>query len=197
MVLQEGSKPNSRPKQIGLLIIDMINELKFDGAQDLLPFIRETARNIAKLKDRMKVEQLPIVYVNDNFGRWKSDFRTLVSRCLEEDENAKSVVQLLMPRQDDYFVLKPKHSGFYATPLDLLLEHLGVRRLILTGLLGNNCVLYTAADAYMRGYEIFLPSDCMLSFNQEANRVALEQMKGTLNAVISTSDKVLVDAARD
>jgi len=81
--------------------------------------------------------------------------------------------------------------------LDLLLEHLGVRRLILTGLLGNNCVLYTAADAYMRGYEIFLPSDCMLSFNQEANRVALEQMKGTLNAVISTSDKVLVDAARD
>ena len=197
MVLQEGMQPNLRPKQIGLLIIDMINELKFDGAQDLLPCIRETARNIAKLKDRMKVEQLPIVYVNDNFGRWKSDFRTLVSRCLEEDENAKSVVQLLMPRQDDYFVLKPKHSGFYATPLDLLLEHLGVRRLILTGLLGNNCVLYTAADAYMRGYEIFLPSDCMLSFNQEANRVALEQMKGTLNAVISTSDKVLVDAARD
>jgi len=190
-------QPNLRPKQICLLIIDMINELKFDGAQDLLPFIRETARNIAKLKDRMKVEQLPIVYVNDNFGRWKSDFRTLVLRCLEEDENAKSVVQLLMPRQDDYFVLKPKHSGFYATPLDLLLEHLGVRRLILTGLLGNNCVLYTAADAYMRGYEIFLPSDCMLSFNQEANRVALEQMKGTLNAVISTSDKVLVDAARD
>src|SRR5690349_10900763 len=197
MVLQEGMQPNLRPKQICLLIIDMINELKFDGAQDLLPFIRETARNIAKLKDRMKVEQLPIVYVNDNFGRWKSDFRTLVSRCLEEDENAKSVVQLLMPRQDDSFVLKPKHSGFYATPLDLLLEHLGVRRLILTGLLGNNCVLYTAADAYMRGYEIFLPSDCMLSFNQEANRVALEQMKGTLNAVISTSDKVLVDAARD
>jgi nicotinamidase-related amidase len=197
MVLQEGMQPNLRPKQICLLIIDMINELKFDGAQDLLPCIRETARNIAKLKDRMKVEQLPIVYVNDNFGRWKSDFRTLVSRCLEEDENAKSVVQLLMPRQDDYFVLKPKHSGFYATPLDLLLEHLGVRRLILTGLLGNNCVLYTAADAYMRGYEIFLPSDCMLSFNQEANRVALEQMKGTLNAVISTSDKVLVDAARD
>jgi nicotinamidase-related amidase len=197
MALQEGMQPNLRPKQICLLIIDMINELKFDGAQDLLPCIRETARNIAKLKDRMKVEQLPIVYVNDNFGRWKSDFRTLVSRCLEEDENAKSVVQLLMPRQDDYFVLKPKHSGFYATPLDLLLEHLGVRRLILTGLLGNNCVLYTAADAYMRGYEIFLPSDCMLSFNQEANRVALEQMKGTLNAVISTSDKVLVDAARD
>jgi nicotinamidase-related amidase len=197
MVLQEGSKPNSRPKQIGLLIIDMINELKFDGAQDLLPCIRETARNIAKLKDRMKAEQLPIVYVNDNFGRWKSDFKKLVSRCLEEDQNARSVVELLMPQQDDYFVLKPKHSGFYATPLDLLLEHLGVHRLILTGLLGNNCVLYTAADAYMRGYEIFLPSDCMLSMNEEANRFALEQMKGTLNAVISISDTVLEDAARD
>jgi nicotinamidase-related amidase len=197
MVLQEGSKPNSRPKQIGLLIIDMINELKFDGAQDLLPCIRETARNIAKLKDRMKAEQLPIIYVNDNFGRWKSDFKKLVSRCLEEDQNARSVVELLMPQQDDYFVLKPKHSGFYATPLDLLLEHLGVHRLILTGLLGNNCVLYTAADAYMRGYEIFLPSDCMLSMNEEANRFALEQMKGTLNAVISISDTVLEDAARD
>jgi nicotinamidase-related amidase len=145
----------------------------------------------------MKAEQLPIIYVNDNFGRWKSDFKKLVSRCLEEDQNARSVVELLMPQQDDYFVLKPKHSGFYATPLDLLLEHLGVHRLILTGLLGNNCVLYTAADAYMRGYEIFLPSDCMLSMNEEANRFALEQMKGTLNAVISISDTVLEDAARD
>ena len=79
----------------------------------------------------------------------------------------------------------------------LLLEGLGVHQLILTGLLGNNCVLYTAADAYMRGYEIFLPSDCMLSMNEEANRSALEQMKGTLNAVISISDTVLEDAARD
>ena len=191
---KEGMQPNLEPNQVCLLIIDMINELKFDGANDLFPQIHQTASTISKLKGRLKAAQLPIVYVNDNFGRWKADFKRLVSRCLEEDCKAKTVVELLIPEQDDYFVLKPKHSGFYATPLDLLLQHLDVHRLIVTGLLGNNCVLYTAADAYMRGYEIVVPSDCVVSLNQEANRVALEQMQATLNAVISVSDKVLEDA---
>ena len=150
--------------------------------------LSQTANNIAKLKGRMKAAQMPIVYVNDNFGRWKSDFNRLIARCLKEDCRGKSVVEVLIPEQDDYFVLKPKHSGFYSTPLDLLLRHLEVHRLILAGLLGNSCVLYTAADAYMRGYEIVVLSDCIVSLNKEANRVAIEQMQDTLNAVISDSE---------
>lgn len=130
-------QPNSKPNHVCILIIDMINELQFDGANDLLPQINQTANNIAKLKGRMKAAQVPIVYVNDNFGRWKSDFNHLVSRCLKEDCRAKSVVEMLIPDQDDYFVLKPKHSGFYSTPLDLLLRNLEVHRLVLTGLLGT------------------------------------------------------------
>lgn len=97
-------------------------------------------------------------------------------------------MEVLILEQDDYFVLKPKHSVFYSSPLDLLLRHLEVHRLILTGLLGNSCVLYTAADAYMRGYEIVVLPDCIVSMNKEANRVAIEQMRNTLNAVVSDSD---------
>jgi isochorismate hydrolase len=102
------------PTKSCLLIIDMINELQFDGANDLLLQISQTANNIARLKGRMKAAQMPIVYVNDNFGRWKSDFNNLIARCLKEDCRGKSVVEVLIPKQDDYFVLKPKHSGFYS-----------------------------------------------------------------------------------
>ena len=87
-----------------------------------------------------------------------------------------------MPDEDDYFVLKPKHSGFYSTSLELLLEHLGARSLILTGIAGNNCVLFTANDAYMRDFKIFVPSDCVVSETQADNDYALEQMAKVLKA---------------
>jgi nicotinamidase-related amidase len=176
------------PTKSCLLIIDMINELTFDGAERLFPSIEEAAEAIARLKSRMKNAQLPVVYVNDNFGKWQSDFRKLVARCLDERCRGRRIVQVLAPEEDDYFVLKPKHSGFYATPLELLLNYLDVRRLVLTGITGDSCVLYTAADAYMRGYEIVVLSDCIVSMNKEAKRVAIEQMHDTLKAVISDSD---------
>ena len=133
--------------QTCLLIIDMINEFTFDGAEKLFPVIGQTAQNIATLKQRAKSVGLPVLYVNDNFGKWRSDFRTLVERCLKDDCRGKRIAEVLRPVEDDYFVLKPKHSGFFATPLELLLRHLKVQRVILTGVAGDNCVLFTAADA--------------------------------------------------
>ncbi len=190
-------QPTSNPKRVCLLIIDMVNELNFTDDKEVLSQVNQAAGAIAYLKRRMKAAQLPVAYVNDNFGKWKSDFKSLIARCLQDDCKGKPLVELLMPEEDDYFVLKPKHSGFYGTPLDLLLEHLGVHRLIMTGLLGNNCVLYTAADAYMRGFEIVVPSDCIVSLSHETNRDALRQMKETLNATISTAEKVLDDLPRN
>jgi nicotinamidase-related amidase len=174
-----------------LLIVDMINEFTFEGAERLFPGIVETAQRIAELKRRLKAAGGPVVYVNDNFGKWRSDFRRLVTRCLEEECRGKQVTRLLHPEDDDYFVLKPKHSGFYATPLELLLNVLEARRVIITGVAGNNCVLYTAADAYMRNFDLAVPADCILSIDPESNRAALDQMSETLKADTSPSRRII------
>jgi nicotinamidase-related amidase len=136
---------------------------------------------------------LPVIYVNDNFGIWRSDLNKIVTHCLEDDVRGKPFVELVLPDKNDYFVLKPKHSGFYCTALELLLEHLGATKLILAGIAGNNCVLFTANDAYMRDFELFVPSDTTVSLTVEANDHALEQMANVLKADIRPSSKLDLD----
>lgn len=173
-----------------LLIIDMINEFDFDGSARLLPAIERTARRIAAVKRRMKRVRCPVVYVNDNFGKWRSDFRKLLARCLHEQCRGKQVARILAPDGDDYFVLKPKHSGFYATPLELLLRYLNVDGVVITGIAGDNCVLFTAADAYMREFSIAVPADCIVSLDEDRNRSALEHMRASLKADTRPSGKM-------
>jgi nicotinamidase-related amidase len=167
-----------------LLIIDMINPMTFEGAEQMLPAAIAAAERVALLKNRMKAAGLPVLYVNDNFGKWQSDFRKLVHRCLEGSCRGKPIAQLLQPQDDDYFVLKPKHSGFYGTPLELLLEFLGGKQLICTGIAGNSCVLYTAADAHMRDFDLIVPADCIASISAEENQMALQHMSRMLKADI-------------
>jgi nicotinamidase-related amidase len=183
-------RPRSSAKSC-LLIIDMINEFKFEGVGRSLPAIERTARRIARLKRRMKESRSPVVYVNDNFGKWQSDFRKLVTRCLDEQCLGRNTVRTLLPEDDDYFVLKPKHSGFYATPLELLLRYLNADRIILTGIAGDNCVFFTAADAYMREFKIAVPADCVVSPSGESNRSALEHMRLALKADIRPSSQIV------
>src|ERR1700704_4388104 len=119
---------------VALLLIDMINDLEFPEADQLLPHALAMARQIASLKRCAKEEKVPVIYVNDNFGRWRSDFNAQVEHCLRDGVRGKPVVELLRPDHDDYFVLKPKHSGFYCTALDILLEYLGTKTVVLTGI---------------------------------------------------------------
>ena len=100
------------------------------------------------------------------------------------------VTEALKPDKEDYFVLKPKHSGFFATPLELLLRFLDVRRLVVTGVSGDNCVLYTAADAYMRDFAISAPRDCIASLDSQSNEYALVQMQTTLKADFTSSTEL-------
>jgi nicotinamidase-related amidase len=178
--------------QTCLLIIDMINEFTFDGAEKLFPAIEQTAATIATLKQRAKAAGLPVLYVNDNFGKWRSDFRTLVNRCGEDDCRGKRIAETLRPEKEDYFILKPKHSGFFATPLELLLRHLNIQRVVLTGVAGDNCVLFTAADAYMRNFDVVVPANCTVSIDPNANGSALEHMRETLKADTAPS-KIIMD----
>ena len=183
-----GNAPDK--SEIALLLIDTINDLEFDGGEDLLRFALPAAKRISDLKQRARVAQLPIIYVNDNFGKWRSDFKRIVVHCLEDDVRGRSIAKLLEPDDEDYFVLKPKHSGFFSTSLDLVLEYLGTRTLVLTGFAGNNCVLFTANDAYMRDYKLIIPSDCIASENEVDNDNALKQMQQVLKADISPSGEI-------
>ena len=144
-------------------------------------------RKIRRLKQRAKKAEVPVVYLNDNFGRWHSDFRSQVQYCLSDESLGREMVKQLQPEESDYFVLKPKHSGFFATPLNMLLREIGARRLILTGIAGNFCVLLTANDAYLRDYESFIPADCVASNFERDNRQALELMQKILKADIRPS----------
>ena len=181
-----GSAPDK--SETALLIIDAINDLDFPEARQLLRYAPSMARKILKLKQRAKRAGVPVVYVNDNFGRWRSDLRSLVDHCRKG--KAKQIVDLLRPEQDDYFVLKPKHSGFFSSTLETLLRYLGAERLIITGIAGNYCVLFTANDAYMRDYKLIVPSDCTVSNTGAENRQALNLMKNYLKADTRPSSKI-------
>jgi nicotinamidase-related amidase len=125
---------------------------------------------------------LPTIYINDNFGQWRSNLPQLVQKCLSAQCRGRAIVQHLQPDEKDYIVLKPRHSGFFGTPLELLLTFVGARRLIITGIATDSCILYTAADAYMRDYELIVPSDCVTTVNPEAHGHALHHMQTMLKA---------------
>lgn len=181
-----GSAPDK--SLTALLLIDVINDFDFPEGEQLLELAMPAGKNIAALKKRAKAAGIPAIYVNDNFGRWQSDFKKIVDHC--RNARGKSFVEMLLPDDDDYFVLKPKHSGFYSTTLSLLLTHLTTKNVILTGIAGNNCVLFTANDAYMRDLKVFVPSDCVVSNTEEENLNALKQMETVLKADLTPGAEV-------
>ena len=137
-----------------------------------------------------RAANIPVLYVNDNHGKWQSDFNELIDRCLQEGVRGKELVETLRPDENDYFVLEPKHSGFFSTTLEVLLEYLNVRTVILTGLAGNICILFTANDAHMRDPRLIVPSDCCASNEASDNEYALAQMRTILKADIRPSTEL-------
>jgi nicotinamidase-related amidase len=184
-----GSAPDKH--DIALLLIDVINDFDFPGADQLLKYARPMARNLLRLKRRAYEAGIPVIYVNDNFGRWKSDFRRTLDHCGRHGRG-RDVVKLLRPEENDYFVLKPKHSGFFSSALDTLLRYLQTQTLILTGIAGNFCVLFTANDAYMRDFHLFVPSDCTVSNTKRENDSALRLMKKFLKADTRPGSRIVM-----
>jgi nicotinamidase-related amidase len=190
-----GSAPDK--SDIALLLIDVINDLDFEGNEAICQVVPEMAKALAQLKQRAKTAGVPVLYVNDNFGKWQSDFRKLVDHCLHDDVPGRELVQVLEPDENDYFVLKPKHSGFHSTTLEILLHHLGTRTVVLAGIAGNICVLFTANDAYMRDFHIMVPRDCVISNSKEENDYALVQMEKVLKADIRPSSEINFSPLRE
>lgn len=174
-----------------LLIIDMINALDFPAGAKLLRTARPAAQRIARLKARLKPRGVPAVYVNDNYGQWRSDFKQAIERCAAADSLGAPLVELLHPEDDDYFVLKPERSGFHASPLRILLDDLQAHTLILTGVALDACVLATATDANMLGYRLYVPSDCVAAETPGRRTASLKLLRDSLQVDVRPSRSIL------
>ena len=181
---------------VALLLIDVINDLEFDSGEELLRHALPMAERLAELKRRAKGAGVPVVYVNDNFGKWQSDFKKILEHVLKDDVRGRPLAEILRPEEDEYFVLKPKHSGFFSTTLDILLDYLQAKTLILTGLTGDICVLFTAHDAYMRDFNLVIPSDCVASSDPKENDYTLRKMADLMDADIRPSAEVDFEALK-
>jgi nicotinamidase-related amidase len=182
------------PGGVALLLIDLVNDLDFEDAGPMVEAIPAAADAAMRLRDEADRLGVPVIYVNDNGGQWHSDRERIVERCLKEEGPGRDLVSRVRPRPQDFFVIKPQFSGFYATNLPVLLPKLKATRLILTGVAADICVLFTAADAHMRAYELWVPEDATCSNNPQHTRWALEIMQKSMGADIrSTSDLRLED----
>ena len=173
-----------------LLLIDVINHFEYPDSDKLLAEALPIAPRIAELKRRARAAALPVIYVNDNFGQWRSDASKVLAYCLRPEAPSASFVDQLRPEDEDYFILKPMHSGFYQTPLELLLKHLGVTTLILSGIATNSCIQYTAHDAKMRNFQIFVPPDCSAARTREEHDQAIRHMQSMASANITPSHQL-------
>jgi nicotinamidase-related amidase len=133
---------------------------------------------------------VPTVYVNDNGGRWRADFPALLRHCTRPGARGAAIARLLQPGRKDYRILKPKHSGFFATALGALLEYLGAKTLVLTGTSSHQCVLFTANDAYVRDLRLVIPRDCIAARSPADTRLALQYFRGVLGARTEASDRL-------
>jgi nicotinamidase-related amidase len=170
-----------------LLVIDAINDLRFPAARKLLPWAMKLVGRLSAFLSKARRGGMPVIYANDNFGHWRSNFAEVYSHCTRPGALGRTMSRRLKPMRSDYFILKPKHSAFFATSLVPLLEHLGVKRLILSGIATNLCVLFTAHDAYMHGYSIVVLSDCCAAESDFDHDVALSQLERFCDATICTS----------
>jgi nicotinamidase-related amidase len=167
-----------------LLIIDMVNDMAFDGADDMAAAAIAAARTVVRLRSEADALDVPVVYVNDNYGLWHSERSKIVEHCRQRSDTGRRLAELVAPRDGDYFVIKPQVSGFYATSLPVLLPKLGVQRLVLAGIAADICVLFTAADAHMRDYQLWTPADAVASCRPEHRDWALQIMVKSMAADI-------------
>jgi Amidases related to nicotinamidase len=184
----DGNVPDDCP--VAVILLDVINDLEFEGGEELLKSALPAARKLAELKRRARSANVPLIYVNDNFGKWRSDFHQQLEHVLKDGSRGRPIAELLRPDEEDYFVLKPQNSGFYHTQLDLLIQYLGTKTIILTGFATDICVLFTASDAHMRKLDVIVPRDCVAANSVADHDRALEHMARVIEAKVVDSSEI-------
>jgi nicotinamidase-related amidase len=177
-----------------LLLVDFLNFMDFDTARLLAPHAIRAARAARALKAKLARGRIPAIYANDNFGHWESDIRAIVDTCVARGGASRVLAELMAPSAKDRSILKPRHSAFFGTPLEFLLDEMGAQRLVIAGLTADSCVMFTAHDAYLRGYAIWVPADCVASARGAHTREALSHMARVLKASTARSQTPLDQA---
>lgn len=177
---------NEKLDKTAVVFVDLINTFDFPGSEKLLENTKQILPNIIKLKQFAKNNDIPVIYVNDHYGLWQADFDKIIDYCT--NENSKEIIDKIKPNSNDYFLIKPQHSAFFQTPLQSLLTELDKDHLILAGVAGDICILFTAKDAYMHQMDLTIPSNCMVSEEKENNDYALYLMKSVMKANIDPMD---------
>jgi nicotinamidase-related amidase len=170
-----------------LLLVDFINPLNFPGSDALAPGALAAARATAALKARLQAQGVAAIYANDNYGVWQSDFHSLVSTCLGMEGAPGEIARLLYPQACDITILKPRHSAFYASPLELLLTEMDAKELVICGLATDMCVQLTAGDAFLREYPCWVPADCNAAESPKAKKASLAFMADVLKCDVRPS----------
>jgi nicotinamidase-related amidase len=168
-----------------LLLIDFMNPFDFDGGAALAHRALMAALRAARLREQMRAAHVPVIYANDNFGRWEADFAAVVAHCRRQGGPSAQIATLLAPAPGERSVLKPRHSAFFGTPLEFLLDELRIDELVLTGIAADSCIMFTAHDAYLRKYALWVPGDCVASEQDAYRRAALAYMARTLKADVT------------
>jgi len=180
---------------LALVLIDVINHFEFPDGKTILHRALTIAPALARLKKRAREADIPTIYVNDNFGQWRSEMSKLIRYCLRPEAPGRAFVEQLRPDDEDYSVLKPMHSAFYQTPLDLLLRELGASSRILSGLATNSCILCTAHDANMRNLKVIVPNDCCTARTAQEHKQALEHIRAMADAKVVLSSSLKLEKA--
>lgn len=190
--MPSATKATLQPDRDALLLVDVVNDLEFSGGEKVLPWAERLVRPLRGVCAEARRCGIPVIYTNDHFGLWRGSRDDIVRHCTRKGARGARVAQRLRPHRDDYFVLKPRHSAFFASPLRPLLEHLRTKRLVLCGMVTNMCVVATAHDAKMHGYPIVVLSDCCAAESDFDHDVVLGQLERFFGARICRSSELRI-----
>ncbi len=166
-----------------LLIIDMLRDFLDSRGALYIGDSKEIIQNISARLEEWRLQGNPVIYIMDRHLQHDAEFKMFPPHCLAGEWGGE-VVDALAPRKDEFLVFKRRYSAFYGTDLDLTLRELGVTKLELAGVCTQICILYTAADARMRQYDVTVRKNCVASFDDKAHAFALKEMKETLGVKI-------------
>lgn len=184
------SSPSAQRSKTAVLVLDLITDLDFSEGDRLCGPALAAASRIAPLLARARRARVAVLYANDDRGRWRSDAPGLLLWCKRAGSRGREIARVIEPTSSDQVLLKPKHSAFFGTPLDILLDRMGTQRLIVTGVSAHQCVLFTATDAHVREFELVIPRDCVASPRSTQTRFALQYFKDVLGADTRLSTRV-------
>jgi nicotinamidase-related amidase len=175
-----------------LLVLDVISEFRHPDGEELrasLAAHRDVlASSIADARER----GIPVVYVNDANGEWGADVGGRIRRAV--DAPGGHVLEPLVPRPDEPFLLKPRYSAFDHTALELLLREHRVERILLAGAATEMCVLQTAIAARECGLKVTILAGACASVDERDAELALAYAERIAGAYIERGDTPVPDA---